>query len=295
MIDKLTIRINAIINSNDKTRCGPSLERFLYYLSQIYKIAVLFRHALFKFKIFKSRNLPCFVISIGNLVAGGTGKTPMTIYLARFLTSLGYKIAVVTRGYKGKFEHKGGIVCDGDKILCTQKEAGDEPYMMAHLLKLPLIAGKNRFNAGMTALEKFSPDIIILDDAFQHIALKRDLNLLLLDAKNPLGNHHLLPRGTLREPPSSIERSDAVIYTRSSSNTSKNRHIDNINGILGNTPCFTSDHIPYINKVIPENSFLLSKESTREEISSYVQGKQILLFSGIANNANLKKSCEKMG
>ncbi|MCP4670513.1 MAG: tetraacyldisaccharide 4'-kinase, partial [Desulfobacula sp.] len=85
------------------------------------------------------------------------------------------------------------------------------------------------------------------------------------------------------------------IYTRSSSNTSKNRHSDDINGILGNTPCFTSDHIPYISKVIPENSFLLSKESSREEISSYVQGKQILLFSGIANNANLKKSCEKMG
>ncbi len=293
MIDKLIILIHNIINSHYKTRRGLSLERFLYYLSKIYKIAVLSRNFLFKFKIFQSRSLPCFVISIGNIVAGGTGKTPMTIFLANYLISLGYKVAIVTRGYKGTFEHKGGIVCDGDKTLCTPQEAGDEPFMMAKLLKLPLIVGKNRFKAGMTAIKEFSPDIIILDDAFQHIALKRDLNLLLLDTNNPFGNNYLLPRGTLREPLSSIRRSNAVIYTHSSSNTLPNIHIDNI--IPGHIPVFTSDHMSYINKVVPENYFALSASKTRKDISSYIQGKQILLFSGIANNSNLKKSCEQMG
>ncbi len=295
MIDKLITRIHTIINSHYKTRCGPSLERFLYYLSKIYEIAVLSRNTLFKLKILKSRSLPCFVISIGNIVAGGTGKTPMTIYIANYLVSLGYKVAIVTRGYKGKFEHKGGIVCDGNKILCTPIEAGDEPYMMAKLLKLPLIAGKNRFKAGMIALKKFSPDIIILDDAFQHIALKRDLNLLLLDARNPFGNNYLLPRGTLREPLSSIGRSDAVIYTHSSSNSSQSIHIDNNNIIPGKMPLFTSDHIPYINKIVPENYFSLPETKSKENISSYIQGKEVLLFSGIANNLNVETSCEKMG
>ncbi len=295
IIDKLIIRIHTVINSHYKTMRGPSFERFLYYLSKIYKIAVLFRNTLYRLKIKKSRGLPCFVISIGNIVAGGTGKTPMTIYLANYLISLGYKVAIVTRGYKGKFEHTEGIVCDGNKIICTPLEAGDEPYMMAKLLKLPLIAGKNRFKAGMIALEKFSLDIIILDDAFQHISLKRDLNLLLLDARNPFGNNYLLPRGTLREPLSSIERSDAVIYTHSNLNSAQNIHIDNNNIIPGEKPVFMSDHIPYINKIVPENHFSLSETKSEEDISSYIQGKKVLLFSGIANNSNLKKSCENMG
>ncbi len=161
IFNKLIIKVNTIINSQYKSKQSLSLEHFLYYLSRIYEIAVLSRSYLFKIGILKSRELPCFVISIGNIVAGGTGKTPMTIFLANYLISHGYKVAIVTRGYKGEFEHKGGIVCDAKKILCTPQEAGDESYMMAQLLKLPLITGKNRFKSCITAIKKFSCDIII--------------------------------------------------------------------------------------------------------------------------------------
>ncbi len=291
IIQKMIIRVKTIINSKYKTKQSLSLERFLYYLSKIYKIVVLSRSYLYKTGILKSRELPCFVISIGNIVAGGTGKTPMTIFLAKYLISLGYKVAIVTRGYKGEFEHKGGIVCDGEKNLCTPQEAGDESYMMAQLLKLPLLAGKNRLQSCKTAIKKFSCDIIILDDAFQHMALKRDLNLLLIDSKNPFGNRYLLPRGPLREPCSTaLQRCDAIIYTHSSSNIPK----DTTDVIFKNITTFKSTHISYINKQVSKKDILPSSKS-QTTCDSNLKGKQILLFSGIAKNSNFKNSCENMG
>jgi len=281
MINKLTARIHTIMKSSQKSKKGLSFERFLYSLSKVYESAVLFRNHLYKTNILKSRELPCFVISIGNISAGGTGKTPMTIYLAKYLTSLGYNVAIITRGYKGRLEHKGGVVSDGNKILCNPIDAGDEPYMMAHILKLPVIAGKNRFDTGKTAIEKFSPDILVLDDGFQHMALKRNLNLLLLDARKPIGNRYLLPRGTLREPVTSIRRSDAVIFTRSDLNLDTVVDLADIG--LQDIPLFKSVHVPYISNI------------STPDILNHIKGKCAFLFSGIADNSAFKSSCEKIG
>ena len=295
MFNKLTFQVNAILNSKYQTKHGMTLERLLYYLSKIYELVMRFRIYLYEIGILKSKNLPCFVISIGNIVAGGTGKTPMTIFLANYLQSKGYKVTVVTRGYKGEFEQKGGIVCDDQNNLSTQKEAGDESYMMAQLLQLPILAGKNRYESCISAIKKFSPDIIILDDAFQHLALKRDLDLLLINSENPFGNSYLLPRGFLREPLTAVQRCDAVIYTHSDSNTPSNTTTNTIADIIpASINTFKSNHTPYIKKLDTEK-FVLPLSNKKEACENNIQGKIALLFSGIANNSNFRSGCKKMG
>ena len=156
-------KIKRIMKSREKTRLF-SLGALLFVFSMFYGGAVKLRGILFRKGVLRSKRLPCMVVSIGNLTLGGTGKTPMTIYLAKLIQSLGYKIAVISRGYKGKSERTGGIVSDGQATLMGPDKAGDEPVMMAAGLKnIPVIVGKNRYEAGMLAVKKFKPDILVLD------------------------------------------------------------------------------------------------------------------------------------
>jgi len=292
MMEKLTVRVQTIMRSRRESRPGPSFERLLFKLSKLHEKGLQFRYSLYKKHILKSRTLPCFVISIGNITAGGTGKTPMTIYLSQFLTALGYKVAIVTRGYKGQLEHKGGIVSDGRTIFHGPQIAGDEPYMMAQMVKCPVIAGKNRFKSGMTAIEKFSSEIIVLDDAFQHLTLKRDLNILLLDAKEPFGNSYLLPRGPLRETVTSIHRSDAIILTRSDLEPGSKKDLTDI--FPQNIPVLKSSHVPHGCKTSTKRDSTLCTEP-KADILNRMKGKSAFLFSGIAHNSDFKRSCEKTG
>ena len=207
---------------------GPLLHFLLTFLSTLYGIGVRLRMILYDQGFFQTRKLPCAVISIGNLTVGGTGKTPMTIYLAQLLNGLGYKPAVISRGYKGLLEKKGGVVSDRQKVLLSPEVAGDEPFMMAQKLKeIPVLVGADRFRTGMKAVEQFSPDVIIFDDAFQHRRLKRDLDIVLIDDRTFLGNRHLLPRGILREPVAGISRGDLFVLTRCNdmSNSSSERSL----------------------------------------------------------------------
>ncbi len=165
--------------------------------------------------VFPSRSLPARVISVGNLTLGGTGKTPVVIMIAEILRDRGFKPAVLSRGYGGSSEKKINVVCDGKKILLSADVAGDEPVMIAGRLKnIPVLAGKDRFMTGLYALENFGVDTLILDDGYQHLALKRDLNILLFDQEKPLGNGHLFPAGELREPVDASDRADLICLTR---------------------------------------------------------------------------------
>jgi tetraacyldisaccharide 4'-kinase len=193
------------------------LSKVLLAVSKIYALTMNCRAGLYKHEIFRKKRLPCRVIAFGNLTMGGTGKTPMAIYTAKLLREKGLKVAVISRGYMGKFESSGrvGIVSDGTQLLMGPDEAGDEPFLMATKLeKIPVLVGKNRYAAGMLAWKTFSPEVIILDDAFQHLGLHRDLNILLLDAAKPFGNYSVFPRGNLREPVRHAKRADAIILTR---------------------------------------------------------------------------------
>ena len=208
-------KIEKVITS-DSRNGYDWLVLFLSMASKVYGGVVKIRRIFYKNGILISKKLSCPIISIGNITVGGTGKTPMTIYVAQVVKNLGYKVAIISRGYKGKAEKIGGIVSDGKGLLMTPENAGDEPYLMANRLKdVQVIVGKNRFDAGRLAIRKFDPDVIVLDDGFQHLMLQRDLDMVLLDYHRPFGNGHLLPRGVMREPVSALLHADAIILTKS--------------------------------------------------------------------------------
>lgn len=187
----------------------------LIQLSYLYSLGMLMRGFLYRTGVFSSYSLPKPVISVGNLVVGGTGKTPMTLWIARYLLAAGKRVAVITRGYGGKLEGRIAVVSDGASRLLSAEDAGDEPALLADLLPgLIVVMGSDRYRAGCLAMERFNPDVFILDDGFQHLRLKRDLDILLLDAEKPLGNGSVFPAGTLREPASAANRADVAVFTR---------------------------------------------------------------------------------
>ncbi|MEN6332456.1 MAG: tetraacyldisaccharide 4'-kinase [Smithella sp.] len=197
------------------SRYAPA-KTILYAISLPYRLIINLRNWLYDHKIFREIKLSSPVISVGNITAGGTGKTPCVIWLARMLKENGFRPVILSRGYGGKSSQPVNIVSDGKDILLSNIMAGDEPYLIARTLPdIPVITGPKRVLTGKTAIEKFGADVLICDDAFQHRQIFRDINLVLLDSGKPLGNGHLLPRGILREPPSALHRADAFILTRS--------------------------------------------------------------------------------
>jgi len=211
MVKRAIARIEAIIRSPDSRGLLPAL---LGALSRGYGAAMALRAAAYRRGRRQQHGLPCKVVSIGNLTVGGTGKTPLTIDVARRLAAMGLKVAVLSRGYRGRAERAGAVVSDGKNLLLGPADAGDEPWMMArHLDGIPVLVGKDRYRSGLIACQRFGTQVAVLDDGFQHIGLKRDLDLVLLTGPDPFGNGHLLPRGPLREPVAAMQRAGALILT----------------------------------------------------------------------------------
>ena len=272
---------------------------FLSMASKVYGGAVKLRRIFYKKAVLKSKRLPCPIISIGNITVGGTGKTPMTIYVAQVVKQLGYKVAIISRGYKGKAEKGGGIVSDGKMLLMTPEIAGDEPYMIANRLKdVPVIVGKNRFKAGWLAIRKFDSDVIVLDDGFQHLKLRRDLDLVLLDYRKPFGNGHLLPRGVMREPASALLCANAIILTRSdtvndnetSSSPKKLRPYER------KKPVYRTFHHPFVYKIINGEKKIFEKnmQAALRQNSDCIKGRTVFAFSGLADNHNFRQTVKSL-
>lgn len=155
------------------------------------------------------------VISVGNLAVGGTGKTPMVDHLVRRLQAGGRKVAVVSRGYRGRVRDV-GVVSAGSGPLLEPEISGDEPLLLARRNPGAVVLVAPRRAAGVRlAVERFGADLVVLDDGFQHLAVHRDLDIVLLDAQRPLGNGFVLPAGLLREFPSALQRGDLLVLTRS--------------------------------------------------------------------------------
>ena len=187
----------------------------LRFISFFYLLGHHFRLWAYRWGIFPQRSLDCRVISVGNLTLGGTGKTPFVMMIAETLRGNGFKPAILTRGYGGKSKKPVNVVCDGKTLLLPPDQVGDEAVMMAEKLKnVPIVTGSDRFQTGRFALENYEIDTLIMDDGFQHLALRRDLDILLCDHKRPLGNNNLFPAGELREPASEMRRADMVCFTR---------------------------------------------------------------------------------
>ena len=172
------------------------------------------RRALYVRGILRVEDLPRPVISVGNLSAGGSGKTPHVQFLAAWMTGLGLKVAVLSRGYGRK--SRGVVwVSRGEGPLVSAEEGGDEPVLLAALLPgVAVLAGESRAEAGRECIRRQDVDVFLLDDGYQHLSLRRDADLLLVDAARGLGNRHTLPLGPLREPPGNARFADALIVTR---------------------------------------------------------------------------------
>jgi len=203
---------------------------FLTLLSYLYLAAIQFRAFLYRIRVFRSRSVTAWVISVGNITLGGTGKTPVVERLARLLHSRGRKVAVISRGYRRKTGPRWKrlkekilgapttrVVSDGRNILLNSRVAGDEPYLLAANLEgIPVLINRNRVKAALYAIRRLKADTIILDDGFQHLALKRDLDIVLVDSEYPFGNRRLFPRGILREPLGNLSRADLLLLTKAS-------------------------------------------------------------------------------
>src|SRR5262249_18056636 len=235
-----TFVLEVIFEQRPGFRAGI-VRRVLYLLSGLFKIGVKARLFLYNMRILRDSTLGVQVIAIGNLTVGGTGKTPVVEKFARELQNQGRTVAILSRGYRSKpppltrrlinklllqdDKTPPRIVSDGKSLLLDSELAGDEPYMLASNLKdVIVLVDKDRVKAGRYAIEKFGCDTLLLDDGFQYWKLAgRRRDIVLIDCQQPFGNEHLLPRGTLREPPSHLARASTIFITKSDGNTSRLR------------------------------------------------------------------------
>jgi tetraacyldisaccharide 4'-kinase len=189
-------------------------------LGSLYGAIIQSRTKLYRTNHFQSYDLSAPVISVGNITIGGTGKTPLVAFLARALADNGHRVCILTRGYKRAHPNERVLVSDGEQILSNAGASGDEPFELATKLLgiASVVADKNRVKAGDWAKENLGATAFVLDDGFQHLRLKRNLDVVTIDATNPFGNGKLLPAGILREPLNALNRADLIVLTRADLN-----------------------------------------------------------------------------
>ncbi len=182
--------------------------------SSLYGLIMKIREKMYIKGLFRQNSLPVPVMSVGNLVLGGTGKTPTVRHLANLLLKQGYHPAIISRGYGGKSRLKVNVVSDGHTLYLAPDQAGDEPYMLAEALPgVPVLTGARRLLPCRQAVENYNVDVLILDDGFQHLAIKRDIDIVLFDGTDLAGNKRIFPGGPLREPVSALHRCHAFMIT----------------------------------------------------------------------------------
>jgi tetraacyldisaccharide 4'-kinase len=256
----------------------------------LYRAVVAIRNFCYDHNIFKSKKLSTFVISIGNLSLGGTGKTPLTIFLATALRDQGWQAAIVARGYR---REKSGLVVasDGKQILADIAEAGDEPLLMAQACEgVPVIVDRKKLNAARAAVARFTPDIILVDDGFQHRQLHRDVDIVMLDAATPLNKTWLLPGIMMREPASALRRADFIVINESgkTDETSSQQLIEQCRRYTG--AAVFSGKLQTTNwRELPPN------KSGKTLPLDIVKDQSVLLVSGIARPEGFRRLVEAQG
>ena len=275
----------------------------MFLLSKVFTVAVKIRRFLYNVRILRDSTLGVQVIAIGNLTVGGTGKTPVVEKFARELRDQGRNVAILSRGYRSKppplskrFINKllfredttpPRVVSDGKSLLLDSEMAGDEPYMLASNLKdVVVLVDKDRVKSGRYAIEKFGCDTLLLDDGFQYWKLRgRRQDIVLIDCQQPFGNEQLLPRGTLREPPSHLARASTIFITKSDGNTAELAQAHRADSIprAGIIECV--HHPLYLEDVFT---------GERMELD-FLKGKKVASFSGIAQPESFEQSLVKLG
>ncbi len=288
-------RVTDIIHSPPGKVSPPGLSAVLETLSRGYAAAAVLRSTAFEGALRRRRRrLPIPVVSVGNLTVGGTGKTPIVAYLAEVLAAAGRRPAIVSRGYRGGLERHGGVVSDGRRVLREASDAGDEPFMLAlQLPGVPVAVGRDRFSTGCRVIAAASPDVVLLDDGFQHLQLARDVDILLLDAQYPFGNGHVLPRGPLREPVTACRRASAVVFTRADQGVAHGRLSSG--AAVGGKPAFRAVHRTILLCVSGDVTPPFAKAPLAPVPGDTLRGRRVVAFSGIADNGRFLGSLTRLG
>jgi len=248
-----------------------------------YRSLMCLRNGLYDRGLLPAHRLPCPVISVGNMTVGGTGKTPTVIMIAGRLAETGWKPAILSRGYGGASRSPVNVVSDGVTVLMRPEEAGDEPVLMALKLPgVPVLTGPERSLTGEAAIEKFGSDVLVLDDAFQHRQLKRDLDILLMDGRHPFGNGSTLPAGPLRESTSAMKRADMFVITGMRGSGYPERGM-----IPEKARVFHGRHRPL--------DLLPGDRAERPVSLDKISGKRICAFAGIGSPDTFRNTLEALG
>jgi tetraacyldisaccharide 4'-kinase len=274
----------------------------LYSCSKLFQVIIKVRRFLYNIRILRDSTLGVQVIAVGNLTVGGTGKTPVVEKFARELRDEGRNVAILSRGYRSKpqpmhewFLNKilfredttpPRVVSDGKSLLLDSETAGDEPYMLASNLKdVVVLVDKDRVKSGRYAIEKFGCDTLLLDDGFQYWKLRgRRQDIVLVDRQQPFGNELLLPRGTLREPPSHLARANYIFITKSDGKTEElRRRIAQFNPTASIIECV--HHPLYLEDVFTAQRLELD----------FLKGRKVASLSGIAQPESFEQGLVQLG
>ncbi len=247
----------------------------------LYFLGWKLRTVLYRRGVIPQRNLRVKVISVGNLTLGGSGKTPLVLYLAQGLKQRGYRPGVLSRGYGRK--GRGLLLLEEVKGL-SPKDVGDEPYLLARY-GIPVLVERDRFRSGRMAQAKgFFP--LILDDGFQYLGLYRDVEILIIDSSNPWGNGFLLPAGPLREPLGEVRRAHIVILNRADQASNLGDLKRKLRSLKGDIALFEAAYLPQSLHWLGEDEEISLRE---------LRGKRVYALSALGNPTSFENSLEDLG
>ena len=296
-----TFVLEVIFDERRGTRAAI-VRSLLFGLSKVFAVLVKFRLFLYNVRILRDTTLGVQVIAVGNLTVGGTGKTPVVEKFARELRDAGRNVAILSRGYRSKpqpfhiwLKNKilfredttpPRIVSDGKSLLLDSEMAGDEPHMLASNLKdVVVLVDKDRVKSGRYAIEKFGCDTLLLDDGFQYWDLRgRRHDVVLIDRQQPFGNEHMLPRGTLREPPSHLARANTIFITKSDGKTDALRQ-----RIMFLNPTAT------LIECVHSPMYLEDVFTGERQTLDFIKARKVASLSGIAQPESFEQSLVTLG
>lgn len=264
------------------------VQKLLIPFGKIYGRVIDARNVLYDRGIFRVFDLGARTISVGNLTTGGTGKTPLVALIAEILSAEGEIVCILTRGYGRKNAGERVLVSDGKTVLVDANIGGDEPVELARKLigRAIVLADKDRVEAAGWAKEQFGVTAFILDDGFQHRRVKRDLDIVCIDATNPYGNGCILPAGTLRESFKSLSRADAIVITRSDLVEDANSIEQRLRKRNGDAPIFHAETI--IKRFVRLERFFESNSALQDQTPP-----KLFVFTAIGNPDNFLRTLEK--
>jgi tetraacyldisaccharide 4'-kinase len=275
----------------DNQQADGALERTaqatLGALAPIYGAGAWAKRLLHDLGLRETHRLPAAVFSVGNISMGGTGKTPVSVWVARWLAGKGKRPAVLSRGYGRADEDALVVVHDGTKRLAKTREAGDEPVLLGQLLgDVPVIACADRARGGRHALKRFKADALVLDDGFQHVRLERQADIVLVDSTRPLFSLRLFPRGSLREPLGSLSRAHLLVLTRCENEKRADR--------LAKALHKRFPHVPVVRTRFDVTGLRVLATGERLEPAA-LKGERVILACGVGNPDSVKLTVRQLG